>query len=123
MASALGVAVAIALAGVAMLLAAPAYAGDGSLMLERRGATAQAKRVSVEIESQEDGEAVMTRVVEVYHNPFEESLVGVYLYRLPHNVVLERLNFTPPVAEPRHAVLMRRNGVAVIEPTETLGPG
>ncbi len=43
MASALGAAVAVALAGVAMLLAAPAYAG----------------------ESREEGEAVRTRVVEV----------------------------------------------------------
>jgi hypothetical protein len=80
MASALGVAVAIALAGVTMLLAAPAYAGEGSLLLERRGAMAEAKRLSVEVESQEDGEAVMTRVVEVYHNPFAEPLAGVYLY-------------------------------------------
>ena len=73
MASALGVAVAIALAGVTMLLAAPAYAGEGSLLLERRGVMAEAKRLSAEVESQEDGEAVMTRVVEVYHNPFDES--------------------------------------------------
>jgi hypothetical protein len=123
MASALGVAVAIALAGVTMLLAAPAYAGEGSLLLERRGVMAQAKRLSAEIDSQEDGAAVLTRVVEVYHNPFDEPLAGVYLYRLPQNVVLERLSFTPPAAEPHHAVLTRRNGVALVEPTEALGPG
>jgi hypothetical protein len=123
MASALGVAVAIALAGVTMLLAAPAYAGEGNLLLERRGVMAQAKRLSAEIDSQEDGEAVWTRVVEVYHNPFDEPLAGVYLYRLPQNVVLERLSFTPPAAEPHHAVLTRRNGVALVEPTEALGPG
>ena len=35
----------------------------------------------------------MTRVIEVYHNPFDEPLAGVYLYRLPQNVVLERLEF------------------------------
>jgi hypothetical protein len=123
MASALGVAVAIALAGVTMLLAAPAYAGEGSLLLERRGVMAEAKRLCAEVESREDGEAVMTRVVEVYHNPFEEPLAGVYLYRLPRNVVLERLSFTPASAEPHYAVLTRRNGVALIEPTEALGPG
>lgn len=122
-ASALGVAVAIALAGVTMLLAAPAYAGEGSLLLERRGVMAEARRLSAEVESQEDGEGVRTRVVELYHNPFEESLAGAYLYRLPPNVMLERLSFTPPAAELHHAVLTRRNGVAVIEPTETLGPG
>ena len=123
MASALGVAVAIALAGVTMLLAAPAYAGEGSLLLERRGAMAEAKRLSAEVESQEDGEAVMTRVVEVYHNPFEEPLAGVYLYRLPQNVVLERLSFTPASAEPHHAVLTWRQGVALVEPTAALAAG
>ena len=123
MASALGVAIAIALAGVTMLLAAPAYAGEGSLLLERRGVMAEARRLSADVESQEDGQAVMTRIVEVYHNPFEEPLAGVYLYRLPQNVLLERLSFTPAGAEPHHAVLTRRNGVALIEPTEALGPG
>ena len=123
MASALGVAVAIALAGVTMLLAAPAYAGEGSLLLERRGVMAEAKRLSAQLELQEDGEAVMTRVVEVYHNPFDESLAGVYLYRLPQNVVLERLSFTPPVAEPHHAVLTWREGVALVEPTAALAAG
>lgn len=123
MASALGVAVALALAGVAMLLAAPAYAGEGSLLLERRGAMAEAARLSAEVESQEDGEAVMTRIVEVYQNPFAESLAGVYLYRLPPNVVLERLSFTPELAGPRHALLTRREAAALVERTEALGPG
>jgi hypothetical protein len=123
MASALGVAVAVALAGVTMLLAAPAYAGDGSLLLERRGGIAEAKRLSAEVELEEEGEAVTTRVVEVYYNSFEEPLAGFYLYRLPPDVVLERLSFAPPAAEPRHAVLTRRRAVAVVEPTEALGPG
>ena len=42
LASALGIAVAVTLAAVAMLLAAPAYAGDGSLLLERHAGLAQA---------------------------------------------------------------------------------
>lgn len=123
LASALGVAVAVALAGVAMLLAAPAYAGEGSLLLERRGAMAEAARVSADVESREDGEAVMTRIVEVYQNPFAESLAGVYLHRLPPNVVLERLSFTPELAGPRHALLTRREAAALVERTEALGPG
>jgi hypothetical protein len=122
MASALGVAVAVALAGVAMLLAAPAYAGEGRLLLERRGAMAEAERVSAEVESREEGEAVMTRVVEVYHNPFAETLPGVYLYRLPPNVVLERLSFTPK-APAQPALLTRRQTAGLVEPTQTLGPG
>jgi len=133
LASALGVAVAIALAGVAMLLAAPAYAhegrnygpGDtaGSLVLERHGAMAEAERLSAEIESLEDGDVLVTRVVEVYHNPFDQALTGFYLYRLPANVVLDRLSFAPEAAEARHALLTHRESGALVEPTEELGPG
>ena len=123
LASALGVAVAVALAGVAMLLAAPAYAGEGALLLERRGAMAEAKRLSAEIESHADGENGVTRVREVYHNSYDEPLAGVYVYRLPPNMVLERLSFAPPAAGSRLAVLTRREAEALIEPVETLAPG
>jgi hypothetical protein len=133
LASALGVGVAIALASVAMLLAAPAYAeegrnaegrsAEGSLLLERRGAMAEAERVSAEIESREDGEAMVTLVVETYHNPFDEPLTGFYLYRLPANVVLERLSFAPEAAEARHAIVTRRETGALVEPTAELAPG
>jgi len=128
LASALGVAVAIALAGVAMLLAVPAYAQDardtaGSLVLERRGALAEAERLSAEIESREDGDVLITRVVEVYHNPFDQALSGFYLYRLPANVVLDRLSFAPEAAEARHALLTQRESGALVEPTEELGAG
>jgi len=128
LASALGVGVAIALASVAMLLAAPAYAEEGrdtagSLVLERRGAMAEAERLSAEIESREDGDVVITRVVEVYHNPFDEALSGFYLYRLPANVVLDRLSFAPEAAEARHALLTQRESAALVEPTDELAPG
>jgi len=133
LASALGVGVAIALASVAMLLAAPAYAQEGndsglrdtagSLVLERHGAMAEAERLSAEIESREDGDALVTRVVEVYHNPFDEALTGFYLYRLPANVVLDRLSFAPEAAEARHALLTHRESGALVEPTEELGAG
>ena len=133
LASALGVAVAVALAGVAMLLAVPAYAQEGSdsglrdtagsLVLERHGAMAEAERLSAEIESREDGDVLITRVVEVYHNPFDEPLTGFYLYRLPANVVLDRLSFAPEAAEARHALLTHRESGALFEPTEALGPG
>jgi len=133
LASALGVAVAVALAGVAMLLAVPAYAQEGSdsglrdtagsLVLERHGAMAEAERLSAEIESREDGDVLITRVVEVYHNPFDEALSGFYLYRLPANVVLDRLSFAPEAAEARHALLSQRESGALVEPTEELGAG
>ncbi len=118
LASALGVTVAIALAGVAMLLAAPAYADEGSLLLERRAGLAQAELLFAEIESLESGQ---TRVVEAYHNPFAEPLVGVYLYRLPPHAVVERLTFN--AVEAQHAVLTQRQGAALIERTTEIGPG
>jgi hypothetical protein len=131
-ASALGVAVAIALAGVAMLLAAPAYADEGSLLLERRAGMAEARLVFAETESQEDGGVVRTRVLEEFYNPFAEHLAGVYLHRLPENVVVERLTFTrrpedsgeglPPVAA-RPALFTLRAGAALVERTAEIGPG
>ena len=128
LASALGVVVAIALAGLTMLLAAPAYAeeggsADGSLLLQRHGAMVEAQRVSSEVEVLEEAETPLIRVVEVYHNPFNETLNGVYLYRLPPNVVLERLSFAPEAAEARHAVISRREVSAVVESAEAVGPG
>ena len=123
LASALGVAVAVALAGVAMLLAAPAYADEGTLLLKRHGTMAEAKRISAEIESQAQGEVVLTRVLEVYHNPYEEPLAAVYVYRLPANALIERLSFAPGAAQPRPAVWNRREAAALVEPIEALGPG
>jgi hypothetical protein len=133
LASGLGVAVAVALAAVAMLLAAPAYAQEGSnsgprdtagsLVLQRHGVMAEAERLSAEIESREDGDVLITRVVEVYHNPFDQALTGYYLYRLPANVVLDRLSFAPEAAEARHALLTQRESGALVEPTEELGAG
>jgi len=120
LASALGVAVAIALAGVAMLLAAPAYADEGSLLLERRAGLAQAERLFAQSQSREDG---TTRVVEAYHNPFAEPLVGVYLYRLPQNALVERLTFTLGAAQPQPAILTIRKGIALVERTAEIGPG
>lgn len=120
LASALGVTVAIALAGVAMLLAAPAYAGEGSLLLERRAGLAQAQLLFAESESDEEGHQ---RIVEAYYNPFDEPLAGVYLYRLPRNAVLERLAFAFGAVEARPALLTRREGATVVEPTAQLAPG
>jgi hypothetical protein len=120
LASVLGVAVAIALAGVAMLLAAPAYADEGSLLLERGGAMAAATLLYAETESHDDGH---TRVVEAYRNPYAERLTGFYLHRLPENAVLERLTFTPRLQEARHAVLTLRGGTALVQRTAQIAAG
>lgn len=120
LASALGVAVAVALAGVAMLLAAPAYAQEGTLLLERRGGLAQAQRVFGEIDSDEHGHA---RLVEVYYNPFDDALEGVYVFRVPPNAVLERFRFSAGGVEFEPAILTLRHGEGFVERSAEIGPG
>ena len=120
LASALGIAVAVVLAGLAMLLAAPAYADEGALLLERRGALAEAELVFAEYDALEQGE---TRVVEVYQNPYGEPLAGVYLFRLPPNAVLEHLRFAIAESQPQPAVLTLRQGAVLVERTAEIGPG
>jgi hypothetical protein len=120
LASALGVAVAVALAAVTMLLAAPAYADDGSLLLERRMGPAPAPLLFAQSESEEAGHL---RLVEEYANPFDESLAGIYLFRLPENTVLERLTFTRGAGAAEPALLTLRQGARVIERTASIEPG
>ncbi|HEX2334257.1 MAG TPA: hypothetical protein VHI32_13925 [Burkholderiales bacterium] len=120
LASALGVAVAVVLAAVAMLLAAPAYADEGSLLLERHAGLAPATLLFAQNESKEEGHR---RIVEAYANPFDEPLAGVYLFRLPQNAVLERLSFARGAGAPESALLTLRYGAAVVERTALIAPG
>lgn len=120
LASALGVAVAVVLAGIAMLLAAPAYADEGALLLERPAGLVHAECVLAESESLDDGQ---TRVVEVYQNPYPETLAGVYLYRLPQPGVVERLSFSAGAGEAVPAVFTVRQGTTLVERTARIGPG
>ena len=126
LASVLGIAVAVALAAVAMLLAAPAYAADGvadvgSLLLERPAGLAPAKLLFAQSDSQEPGHR---RVVEAYYNPFGEPLAGVYLYRLPPpGALLERLSFSLGGAEAHHAVLTLRRAGTLVARTGEIPPG
>lgn len=119
-ASALGIAVAVALAGVAMLLAAPAYADEGALLLERRGALAEAELVFADYQTLENG---LMRVVEVYENPHAEPLAGIYLFRLPARAVLEHLRFSPAGEQAQPALHTVRQGAALVERTAEIGPG
>jgi hypothetical protein len=119
-ASALGIAVAVVLAGVAMLLAAPAYADEGALLLERRGALAEAELVFADYETLRDGR---TRVVEAYENPYAEPLAGVYLFRLPAHALLEYVRLSPGGASAQPALHTLRQGAALMERTAQIGPG
>jgi hypothetical protein len=120
LASALGVTVAVVLAAVAMLLAAPAYADEGALMLERRGALAEADLVFADYETLEDGRM---RVVEVYENPYSEPLAGVYVFRLPPHAVLEQIRFSVAGLRAQPALHTVRQGAALVERTAEIGPG
>lgn len=133
LASALGVAVAVALAGVAMLLAAPAYAGEGSLLLQRPAALAEAPLLFAETETLEDGPIVRTRVLEVFHNPFEERLPAIYLRTLPADAQVERFSVAVLADEAaeapaagvalRHAVLTAGGRSMLAERATEVGPG
>jgi hypothetical protein len=119
LASALGVAVAVALAAIAMLLAAPAYADEGRLVLERPAGLAEAERLFSESQLLEEGRVL---VVEAYYNPYAEALAGVYLHRLPPRAVIERVSYSAD-ADLRPAVLTLRQGAALVERIEEIGPG
>ncbi len=120
LASALGVAVAIALAGAAMLLAAPAYADERGLFLERADALVVAKLVLVDSESHGGG---LTSVVETYLNPFDEPLAGLYVFRPPHDAVVERFTVSFDRAEAQPAMLTLREGRALVERVGRIAPG
>ena len=83
LASALGVAVAVALAGVAMLLAVPAYAEEMPRWLERDDEVVEAEPLPTECQSLEDG----------------ETLVVVCEIRMPASAVLEHVRFVERAAE------------------------
>lgn len=119
LASALGIAAAVVLAGVAMLLAAPAYAGEGRLLLEKPDGLTHATALFTQIDSRKG----RTRVLEAYQNDFDESLGGVYVYRLPRNAVLEHLEFASNDVQIMHAVLMRSHASAIVERVTPIAPG
>lgn len=120
LASALGVAVAIALAGATMLLAATAYAEERGLFLERPDGLVGAKLISAESESQEDG---LTSVVEIYLNPYDEPLAGLYVFRPPHNTLLERFALSFDTADAHPAVMTFREARPLVERVREIAPG
>lgn len=96
LASALGVAVAIALAGVAMLLAAPAYAApparEGMLVLRSRaGEEVAAPLLGTEVRFRVSGPVARARVVQSFRNPHDAWYEGVYVFPLPETGAVDRL--------------------------------
>lgn len=97
LASALGVAVAIVLAGVAMLLAAPAYAApaepkEGMLLLRSRtGEEVAAPLLSTEVRFRVSGPIARARVVQSFRNPHPSWYEGIYVFPLPEGGAVDRL--------------------------------
>jgi Ca-activated chloride channel homolog len=95
LATVLGVATAFALAGIAMLLAAPAYAAEneepGCLMLRGAGGTSPAPLVSTEVVFRVAGPVARARVVQTFRNPYDDWYEGVYVFPLPENGAVDRL--------------------------------
>jgi len=105
LAAGLGLACGIALGGIALLLAAPAYgapapeAGEGMLMLRMRqsetenGAAEaiQAPLISTDVVFRVTGPIARARVVQTFHNPSGDWYEGVYVFPLPENAAVDRL--------------------------------
>ena len=97
LASALGVTVAIVLAGVAMLLAAPAYAAsaevhEARLLLRARGGDeVAAPLLGTDVSFQVSGPVARARVVQTFRNPHELWYEGIYVFPLPENGAVDRL--------------------------------
>lgn len=89
LASALGVAVAIALAGLAMLLAAPAYAEanettHGMLLLRARGGEeVSAPLLGTDVTFRVSGPVARARVVQAFRNLDQVWYEGIYVFRYP----------------------------------------
>src|SRR5687767_1790084 len=97
LASALGVTIAIVLAGVAMLLAAPAYAAstevhEARLLLRARGGDeVAAPLLGTDVSFQVSGPVARARVVQTFRNPHELWYEGIYVFPLPENGAVDRL--------------------------------
>src|SRR5689334_6336936 len=89
----LGLTCGVALGGVALLLASPAYAADrapepareASLLLRTQGSeeTLSAPLVSTDVVFQVSGPIARARVIQTFQNPQAEWYEGVYVFPLP----------------------------------------
>jgi Ca-activated chloride channel homolog len=104
-AAGLGLACGIALGGMALLLAAPAYGApasettEGALLLRVRQPIAEsadvraieAPLISTDVVFRVSGPIARARVVQTFHNPSEDWYEGVYVFPLPENAAVDRL--------------------------------
>jgi len=95
-AAVLGLGVGTALWVLALVLAAPAHAGEaaaGNLLLHRLSSDSAvaAPLVSTETSFRSDGPILRVRVVQTFRNPFHDRQEGLYVIQLPEHATLDRL--------------------------------
>jgi hypothetical protein len=92
-AAVLGLCIGALLGGLALVLSAPAHAGDAAanLLLRRAGGEAAAPLVSTDTVFHADGPIQRVRVIQAFRNPLPHRQEGVYVLRLPSDATLERL--------------------------------
>ena len=97
LASGLGVAAAMLLAGVGVLLPAPAHAApseatEGTLLLRARGGgEIAAPLLDTDVTIRVSGPVARVRVVQSFRNPHEAWYEGIYVFPLPENGAVDRL--------------------------------
>jgi len=89
----LGLCIGTLLGGLALVLSAPAHAGDAAanLLLRHAGGEATAPLVSTDTVLQTDGPIQRVRITQAFRNPLPNRQEGVYVLRLPSDATLERL--------------------------------
>ena len=89
----LGLCIGALLGGLALVLSAPAHAGDtaASLLLRHAGGEAAAPLVSTDTVFRTDGPIQRVRITQAFRNPLPDRQEGVYVLRLPSDATLERI--------------------------------
>jgi Ca-activated chloride channel family protein len=81
------------LAGIALLLAMPAYADESGLRLRHRGdgESMAAPLLSTDVSFRVTGPVARARVVQTFRNPHDAWYEGVYVFPLPETGAVDRL--------------------------------
>ena len=98
----IGLATAVSLAGVVLLLAQeaqaaefvpmqPAQAQQGTLLLKSKGETLAVPAVATDAEIKVSGIVARAVVRQTYRNPYDEWFEGIYVFPLPENAAVDHL--------------------------------
>jgi hypothetical protein len=100
----LGLCIGALLGGLALVLSAPAHAGDAaaSLLLRHAGSEAAAPLVSTDTVFHNDGPIQRVRITQAFRNSLPHRQEGVYVLRLPGDATLERLTVSVGTAAAEH---------------------